>query len=386
MPKIKIEGYLCIRCKHTWIPRENSKPTVCPKCKSPYGILHEKIIRWKMIMKDNINTKYFISPDSKINLENEDSLVIYDNWESPIVIISDGPYGVKGFKDDLPTYEGLDKWYEPHIKKWSEKATTQTTLWFWNTEIGWATVHPILSKYGWNFTNCHVWDKGIAYAAGKTNSKSLRKLPIVTEICVQYVKKPIFKVNGNIMSTKEWLRYEWKRTGLPFYKTNDAAKVKNAASRKYFTKCHLWYPPPPDTFEKIVNYANEYGDIKCKPYFSLDGEKPLGTEEWKKMRAKFKCPIGITNVWHEPALNGKERIKNGSKAYHLNQKPLKLTELIIDISSDKGDLVWDPFGGLATTAIASHKLNRKCNIAEKNSEIFRQALERVHKYLEYGAK
>ena len=37
MPKIKINGYLCLRCDHKWVPRENSeKPTVCPKCKSPY--------------------------------------------------------------------------------------------------------------------------------------------------------------------------------------------------------------------------------------------------------------------------------------------------------------------------------------------------------------
>jgi hypothetical protein len=37
MPKIKLEGYLCLRCNHKWLPRENNrKPTVCPKCKSPY--------------------------------------------------------------------------------------------------------------------------------------------------------------------------------------------------------------------------------------------------------------------------------------------------------------------------------------------------------------
>jgi len=37
MPKINIEGYLCSRCSHKWVARENNeKPTVCPKCKSPY--------------------------------------------------------------------------------------------------------------------------------------------------------------------------------------------------------------------------------------------------------------------------------------------------------------------------------------------------------------
>ncbi|HLC86589.1 MAG TPA: hypothetical protein VJG30_04855 [Candidatus Nanoarchaeia archaeon] len=34
---IKIEGFLCERCSHKWVPHNISKePTVCPKCKSPY--------------------------------------------------------------------------------------------------------------------------------------------------------------------------------------------------------------------------------------------------------------------------------------------------------------------------------------------------------------
>ena len=36
MAEIKMDGYLCERCLHAWIPRDNEMPTVCPKCKSPY--------------------------------------------------------------------------------------------------------------------------------------------------------------------------------------------------------------------------------------------------------------------------------------------------------------------------------------------------------------
>ena len=33
-----ITAYQCDRCKHKWIPRLKieEKPTICPKCKSPY--------------------------------------------------------------------------------------------------------------------------------------------------------------------------------------------------------------------------------------------------------------------------------------------------------------------------------------------------------------
>jgi uncharacterized CHY-type Zn-finger protein len=36
MGKIKIEGYICERCKHQWVARGIEEPRVCPRCKSPY--------------------------------------------------------------------------------------------------------------------------------------------------------------------------------------------------------------------------------------------------------------------------------------------------------------------------------------------------------------
>lgn len=36
MPEIMMKGFQCTRCSHTWVPREEGKPLVCPKCKSPY--------------------------------------------------------------------------------------------------------------------------------------------------------------------------------------------------------------------------------------------------------------------------------------------------------------------------------------------------------------
>ena len=324
----------------------------------------------------------FSAPSHTIQTFNNDVMRLYDSWDSPIVIVSDGPYGVGGFPGDPPTPDNLDCWYEPHIRLWTEKATPQTTLWFWNTELGWATVHPILMKYGWEYRACHIWDKGIAHVAGNSNTKSLRQLPVVTEVCVQYIKRPFFQVNGNSLSMKDWLRYEWERTGLPFSKTNEACGVKNAGTRKYFTKDHLWYAPPADVFEKLAMYANEYGKASGTPYFSVDSKKPILKEEWEKLRAKFYCPVGVTNVWGEPPVNGKERLKKGSKAIHLNQKPLRILELIIEISSDSGDLVWDPFGGLFSVAIASHNLKRSCVAAEIDTGAYEVAAKRLRDAIE----
>lgn len=316
-----------------------------------------------------------------INIFNDDAMSLYDKWESPIVIVADGPYGVSGFKGDLFSPKGLAEWYEPHIRAWSKRATAQTTLWFWNTEVGWATVHPVLEKYGWDYKACHIWDKGLSHVAGNTNTKTIRHLPVVSEVCVQYTYKPRFFVGHKEMTMKDWLRYEWARTGLPFSKTNEACGVVNAATRKYFTKCHLWYMPPVDMFTKIVEYANKYGMESGKPYFTLNGVTPINATEWERMRSKFYCPFGVTNVWTAQQLGGKERIKNGTKAAHLNQKPLDLITRIIEISSDKGDIVWDPFGGLFTTAVACYRTQRVCYSAEIIEATYKIGEKRIQELL-----
>ena len=309
-----------------------------------------------------------------------DALDLYRHWEAPTTIISDGAYGLGSFPGDPPTTTGLEEWYRRHIEAWSRFALPSTTLWFWNSELGWATVHPMLGQAGWEYRCCHVWDKGIAHIAGNANSKTLRKFPVVTEVCVQYVKKTNFQADGTRLSMQGWLRYEWVRAGLPLWKTNEACGVKNAATRKYFTADHLWYFPPPEAFDALARYANAHGKPAGRPYFSLDGKRPLTGEEWAQMRAKFTCFTGVTNVWREPAVRGTERLKDENQCVHMNQKPLKLLELCIKASSDPGDVVWEPFGGLCSATLAAHRLKRRAFAAEPVPRFYRLAIRRLEKY------
>ena len=306
-----------------------------------------------------------------------DSLKVSRSWPAPTVIISDGPYGVGSFPGDPTSHEALPEWYGPHIANWSERALPETTLWFWNTEIGWASVHPLLGENGWEYRSCHVWDKGVGHIAGNANSRTLRKFPVVTEVCVQYVRKVAVTVNGSAMSLKQWVRSEWERSGLPFYKANVACGVKNAATRKYLTKCHLWYFPPPEAFELLARYANQHGKPYGRPYYSLDGERPATAAEWARMRAKFHCEVGITNVWREPSVRGEERLKNATKCVHMNQKPLRLLEQSILASSDPMDVVWEPFGGLCSVAVAAMNTGRQCYSAEVSDDYFDEACRRL---------
>lgn len=218
-----------------------------------------------------------------VQVELADALDRYADWPAPTVIVSDGAYGVAGFPGDPPTPDGLAAWYEPHIAAWSRHATPQTTLWFWGTEIGWATVHPSLRRHGWAYRACHTWDKGVAHVAGNVNSKTIRRFPVVTEVCVQYVRDvQLLTGDGQTLTMQRWLRQEWLRTGLPLSRTNEACGVKNAATRKYFTADHLWYFPPPELMEKLADYANRHGKPTQHPYFSFDGQSALTAERWAR--------------------------------------------------------------------------------------------------------
>jgi site-specific DNA-methyltransferase (adenine-specific) len=314
--------------------------------------------------------------DEFISVQLGDSLEHYQQWGMPTVIISDGGYGVLGFEGDTSDHLGLPQWYEPHIAAWSKHATPATTLWFWNSEIGWASVHPILEKYGWRYMNANVWNKGKGHIAGNVNTGKIRRFPVVSEMCVQYVYEA--RING--LELKVWLLQEWKRTGLPARKANEACGVADVATRKYLDQGHLWYFPPPEMFMKMQEYANTHGDPKGRPYFSIDGKQPGTAEQWAAMRSKFSCPHGYTNVWERPALRGSERFKNNGgngKAIHLNQKPLDLMTMIINASSDKGDIVWEPFGGLFTACIAARNIGRRSFGAEIDPTYFHYGLKRL---------
>ena len=308
-----------------------------------------------------------------ISLYFGDGLDYYRKRKKPTVIVSDGGYGVLGFEGDTSDHLGLPEWYEPHIEAWSKYATPQTTLWFWNSEIGWAAVHPVLEKYGWRYQNCNIWNKTKAHIAGNINTKKIRRFPVVTEVCVQYALEA--RVNG--LTLRQWLLREWKRTGLPLRKANEACGVRDAAVRKYLDQGHLWYFPPPEMFERLQVYANMHGARDGRPYFSLDGETPARADDWSLMRTKFYCPHGWTNVWERRPVNGEERVKTPSgKAVHLNQKPLDLMRLIIEASSDEGDMIWEPFGGLFSAALAARQTKRKAFACEIDPTYYQYGVKR----------
>jgi len=315
------------------------------------------------------------------SLYHGDALKAYETWLPPTLIISDGPYGLGKFPGEPRSPDGLAEWYAPHAASWAQYAKPYSTLWFWNSEIGWAKAHPALEMNGWEYAESVVWDKGIAHVAGNVNSRTIRGLPVVTEVAVRYVRKvTLSTLEGHDLPLKEWLRYEWQRSGLPMSQSNEACGVANAATRKYLTQCHLWYFPPGEAVVAMAKWCTKYGAKTHRPYFSLDGARPPDAEAWDRMRAKWTHVHALTNVWREPPVHGAERLRDpcGSGYMHANQKPLALMERQIVATTEAGDVVWEPFGGLMSATVAAIRSGRRAHVAEINKNFFNAGLGRVH--------
>lgn len=76
-----------------------------------------------------------------------------------------------------------------------------------------------------------------------------------------------------------------------------------------------------------------------------------------------KKGVPLSDVWEIPYLNPKAKERVG----YPTQKPILLLEQIIELVTDKGDLVLDPFCGSGTTCVAS-KLNNRNYLGIDESE------------------
>lgn len=68
-----------------------------------------------------------------------------------------------------------------------------------------------------------------------------------------------------------------------------------------------------------------------------------------------KQGVPLSDVWEIPYLNPKATERTG----YPTQKPLQLLERIIQLSSNEGDVILDPFCGSGTTLVAAHLYNRQ---------------------------
>lgn len=99
---------------------------------------------------------------------------------------------------------------------------------------------------------------------------------------------------------------------------------------------------------------------------------------WNKgHKWNFSDQKSMHNFIESPICMGTERIKEPK---HPAQKPIKILKHVIEIASDQNDVVFDPFMGVGSTAIAALELSRKFCGCEIDKTYYAATIKRIKQF------
>ena len=173
--------------------------------------------------------------------------------------------------------------------------------------------------------------------------------------------KRVLKENGTIWvigSYHNIFRMGYHIQNIGYWILNDVIWKKNNPMPNFkgtrFTNAHetlIWASK-----NKNSKYTFNYQSLKC-----------------------LNDDLQMRSDWTLPICNGSERIKKGGKKVHSTQKPESLLHRVLLASTNKDDLILDPFLGTGTTAVVAKKIGRNYFGIEKEKKYFNVAKQRLKK-------
>ena len=106
------------------------------------------------------------------------------------------------------------------------------------------------------------------------------------------------------------------------------------------------------------------------------GEKSRYTFNYRAMKT-LNDELQMRSDWVLPICSGQERLKKGGSKVHPTQKPESLLYRLMLATTNKGDVVLDPFFGTGTTGAVAKRLGRQWIGCERESSYREAALERI---------
>ncbi len=110
------------------------------------------------------------------------------------------------------------------------------------------------------------------------------------------------------------------------------------------------------------------------------GEKSRYHFNYRAMKT-LNDELQMRSDWVLPICSGGERLKEGGTKVHPTQKPESLLYRVLLATTDKGDVVLDPFFGTGTTGAVAKRLGREWIGCERESIYRDAALKRIAKEL-----
>ena len=148
----------------------------------------------------------------------------------------------------------------------------------------------------------------------------------------------------NFQSEIIWVYKRWSNAKRGLLNAHQTIYFYSKSDTFKFNVIHTEYSPTTN-IDQILHQRER--DRHGKTAYKKD-------DQGRAVLGKEKCGVPLSNVWEIPYLNPKANERTG----YPTQKPVLLLEKIIEIATDKGDVVLDPMCGSGTSLVAAALLER----------------------------
>jgi site-specific DNA-methyltransferase (adenine-specific) len=220
-----------------------------------------------------------------------------------------------------------------------------------------------------------IWGSDIAYskflferiAIMKDILKKTGSIFVHCDKTANYLIRGILdKVFGsdNFRSEIIWSYKRWSNSKKGLLPNHQTIYFYSCSNEFKFNKV---YTPYSETTNIDQILQNRTRDIHNKSIYDID-------ENGVFRHSKEKKGVPLSDVWEIPYLNPKAKERVG----YPTQKPLLLLERIIQLVTDEGDLVLDPFCGSGTTCVAANLLERQYIGIDKSKDAIAVTKDRLN--------
>ncbi len=256
-----------------------------------------------------------------------------------------------------------------------------TSFYRWNT---------ILAELGFEFKEEIVWDKSYTSSPLMPLSRVHETIVIYTKNggFINKVKVPYLEMKGHDI---DGICQDIKRMRSILNNTTSLNNVlaylednKKYLDKDVVDKYNVSRQPGVKQIDRaaavvssIENGMNEKSIIRSDRY---DNDKfcKTGVIAANQPKTGDRCCNAINSITQ--GMNEKSIIRepgNRYKAIHPTQKPVRLLERLLALTTQPGDVVLDPFAGSCSTAIACINSNRRFICYEIDEEFYQSGLNRV---------
>ena len=205
---------------------------------------------------------------------------------------------------------------------------------------------PVLEGAGLELRQQIVLNKGMQSVSGRA-TRGYKMFPNATESILFLYKDPKPFV-------RQLLKARQQALGLTAREINDRLGVKSNGGG-------MW---------SIYTGRNVCKQLPTQQVWDKLREILQFDLPYEKIRQTFHPQLGLTDVWDDVNFYEEER-------FHPTQKPQKALERLILASSDRGDLVLDPFMGGGSTAVCCRANGRSYVGFEIDGDYYKASLRRL---------